>query len=62
MQKIVYRVCGEDTFAHEFFVVAEFDNVEAAEAKLKECRESVLDQTEELRDVFWMGKCVVAEK
>lgn len=62
MQKIVYRVCGEDTFAHEVFVVAEFDNAEAAEAKLKECRESVLDQTEELRDVFWMGKCVVAEK
>lgn len=56
MQQKIYRVWGEDTFAHETFVVASYANKEAAEAKLMECRNSVLDQPEELRDTFWIGE------
>lgn len=56
MTKMIYRVYGMDTYAQETFIVADFDNEEEAETKLKECRESVLDQCEELRDSFWIAK------
>lgn len=56
MGNIIYKVCGEDSFAQETFIVAEFSNKEEAEAKLRECRESVRGQCEELRDSFWIAK------
>lgn len=54
MAKTIYRVYGMDTYDHETFTVADFDTREEAEAKLRECRESVMDQCEELRDSFWI--------
>lgn len=57
MKQMIYRVYGEDTFAHETFMVAEFKTREAAEKKLAECRASVMDQCEELRDTFWIVEC-----
>lgn len=54
MAKTIYRVYGMDTYDHKTFTVAEFENKEEAEAKLRECRESVMDQCEELRDSFWI--------
>lgn len=56
MSKIIYRIYGEDTYNHETFFVAELSTKEEAEAKLKECRESVMDQCEELRDSFWIAE------
>jgi len=56
MSKIIYRIYGEDTYNHETFFVAELSTMEEAEAKLKECRESVMDQCEELRDSFWIAE------
>ncbi len=56
MAKTIYRVYGMDTYDHETFTVADFDTREEAEAKLKECRDSVMDQCEELRDSFWIAE------
>lgn len=56
MENKIYKVCGEDTFAHETFIVAKFSCKEDAEAKLRECKESVMDQCEELRDSFWIAE------
>lgn len=56
MAKTIYRVYGMDTYNQESFTVADFENKEEAETKLKECRESVLDQCEELRDSFWIAE------
>lgn len=56
MSKIVYRVYGEDTYTHETFIVAELSNKEEAETKLRECKKSVMDQCEELRDTFWIAE------
>lgn len=56
MAKTIYRVYGMDTYDHETFTVADFGTREEAEAKLKECRDSVMDQCEELRDFFWIAE------
>lgn len=58
----IYRVCGEDTYAHESFIVQEYNNREEAEVKLKECRDSVMDQCEELRDSFWIAEITQEQK
>lgn len=62
MRNIIYRVCGEDTYAYESSVVEEFNNRKDVEDRLKECRESVMDQCEELRDSFWIAEISQKQK
>lgn len=59
--KIIYQVCGHDTFSGDSFVVDRYYLEEEARAKVEECRLSVLNQPEELRDRFWISKVTVGE-
>lgn len=54
MDKVMYEVWGEDTFARENYLVGTYETREKANKALKASKRSVLDQCEELRDTFWI--------
>ena len=49
MNKVMYEVWGEDTFARESYLVGTFKTREKAGKALEASEKSVLDQCEELR-------------
>lgn len=54
MDKVMYEVWGEDTFARENYLVGTYETRENANKALKASKRSVLGQCEELRDTFWI--------
>ena len=54
MNKVMYEVWGEDTFARESYLVGTFKTREKAGKALEASEKSVLDQCEELRDTYWI--------
>ena len=50
MNKVMYEVWGEDTFARESYLVGTFKTREKAGKALEASEKSVLDQCEELRE------------
>lgn len=54
MNKVMYEVWGEDTFARESYLVGTFETREKAGKALEASEKSVLDQCEELRDTYWI--------
>ena len=54
MDKIMYEVWGEDTFARENYLVGTYETREKANKALKASERSVLHQCEELRDTYWI--------
>lgn len=55
-EKIVFRVYGEDKFAHETYHVGDYATEAEARAVVEKCRKSVMDQSEGLRDSFWVSR------
>lgn len=53
---IVFRVYGEDKFAHEIYHVGDYATEAEARAVVEKCRNSVMDQSEGLRDSFWVSR------
>ena len=54
MNKVMYEVWGEDTFARESYLVGTFETREKAGKALEASEKSVLDQCGELRDTYWI--------
>lgn len=54
MDKIMYEVWGEDTYAREYYLVGTYETREEANKVLRDSELSVKQQCEELRDTFWI--------
>lgn len=54
MDKVMYEVWGEDTFARENYLVGTYETREKANKVLRASEQSVKQQCEELRDTFWI--------
>lgn len=53
-REALYELWSRDTYEGRTFLCDVYDDYEEAVAALRQCRESALDQDEELRDTYWL--------